>query len=162
MKKILCVVTAVVLFASIAAAGEHETPAKPHPLFDRLKPLVGKWEATVGGQKVYTSYAIGSNGSTIVENLMPEGPAMLDVIHADGDALMMTHYCAGASQPRMRATKFEGNTIDFKFHDGTNLGDSYMSAVKLTLVDNDHLVQEWTNVEKGKTTPVKFEWTRVK
>ncbi len=161
MKKILGIVAAGLLVASFGLAEEPTAP-KPHALFDRLKPLVGTWEATVNGQKIRTSYAIGSSGSTLVENLMPETAGMLDVIHADGDALMMTHYCAGANQPRFRATKFEGNKITFKFLDGTNIGDSYMSGLTLTLVDADHMIQEWSSTAKGKMTGDKFEFARVK
>jgi hypothetical protein len=174
MKKILGIVAAGLLVASFGLAEEPAAP-KPHALFDRLKPpgypalhalvprnLVGTWEATVNGQKIRTSYSIGSSGSTLVENLMPETAGMLDVIHADGDALMMTHYCAGANQPRYRATKFEGNKITFKFLDGTNIGDSYMSGLTLTLVDADHMTQEWSSTAKGKMTGEKFEFARVK
>ncbi len=155
------VALAACTFATLASAQEHHA-AKPHALFDRLRPLVGTWEATVGGQKVRTSYAMAAAGSAMIENLMPETEGMIDMIHPDGDGLMMTHYCAGANQPRYRATKFEGNSIDFRFHDGTNLGTSYMAGVKLTLVDADHLDQEWTNRTAGKDTVAVFAFTRVK
>src|SRR5512146_662064 len=115
MKRSLAVL-AVCALAAAAGAQEHHA-AKPHPLFDRLKPLVGSWEATVHGQKVRTSFALAAGGSAMIENLMPESEAMVDMIHPDGDAVMMTHYCAGGNQPRYRATKFDGNSIDFRFHD---------------------------------------------
>lgn len=161
MKKTVCLALLSFAIAAFAVAGEEHGP-KPHALFDRLKPLVGTWEMDANGEKLRTIYTLGSKGSTLVENLMPGKADMLDVIHADGDALMMTHYCAAANQPRYRATKFDGNSIAFTFHDGTNIGDSYMSGVTLTLVDSDHLIQEWTSFEKGKVTPMKFMFTRVK
>jgi hypothetical protein len=162
MKK-LALAFALTFLAAVAIADDsHKHPAKGNAAFDRLKPLVGTWEATVKGEKVRTTYQLAAGGSTLVENLMPESVAMVNMIHPDGDKVMMTHYCAGANQPRYRATSFEGDTIVFSFVDGTNLGDSYMSGVKLTLVDADHLRQEWTNHRNGKDETWAFEFTRVK
>ncbi len=155
-------VCALVAMAALAAEEQHHAK-KPHALLEQLKPLAGTWEATVEGERVTTTYAVGSNGSTIVEQLMPESVAMLNVIHADGDgALLMTHYCAAYNQPRYRATALEGGRIAFTFVDGTNLGDAYMAGLTLTMKDADHLTQEWTHRAGTKDQVVKFEFTRVK
>ena len=155
MKKLTMVLGAFLLAVSVEAAG--------NALFQKLQPLVGTWEATVQGKKVRTVISSGSHGSTLVESMMPESENMLNVIHADGDALMMTHYCAGANQPRYRASKFDGNKIDFKFVDGTNLGNDFMSGVTVTLVDADHIVEQWRNTKDGKEkVDMTFNFTRVK
>ena len=161
MKKLMVVVTAALLALPLLAEEHHA--AKKNPLFEKLQPLAGTWEATVQGQKIRTTYSVGSHGSTLVEHFWPDGENMLNVVHADGDALMMTHYCAGANQPRYRAVKFDGNKIDFRFVDGTNLGSDYMSGVTITLVDPDHMVQQWRATRDGKEkVDMTFNFTRVK
>ena len=163
MKKVTIVLIAALFVVPFGLAGEHEHQPKKNALFERLQPLAGTWEATVQGQKLRTTFSVGSHGSTLVEHFWPDGENMLNVIHADGDALMMTHYCAGANQPRLRAARFDGNKIDFKFVDGTNIGNEYMSGVTITLVDADHMTQEWRSTKDGKEKPdMVFQFVRVK
>lgn len=157
MKKLMVVMASLVIAAS---AGAEE---KKHVLLEKMQPLVGTWQASMDGVTFKSTYRTGSGGSTLVEDFWPDGENMLNVIHADGGALMMTHYCAGANQPRYRATKFDGNKIDFKFVDGTNVGDDYMSGVTITLVDADHMVQEWRKTKDGReTVDMVFKFARVK
>lgn len=164
MKRLATALTLLCILSPALVAQEHHHPpaAKANPVFDRMKTLVGTWETTVNGQKVRTVYALAANGSALMENLMPESANMINMIHPDGDAAMLTHYCSTASQPRMRATKVEGDSIVFAFLDGTNLGDSYMGGLKVTITDQDHLVQEWKNLKGGKEETWRFEFTRVK
>ena len=160
MKKLI--IAATFLVASAAFAADHSHAAKPHALLDKLRPLVGTWETTVEGQKMHTVYSLPAGGTALMENLMPEGMSMVNMIHPDGDALLMTHYCIGGTQPRYRATKFEGDKLVFELVDGTNLGDSFMAGVTFTMKDKDHLVQEWINRKGGKDEIWKFEFTRLK
>ena len=39
------------------------------------------------------------------------GHAMTTVYHLDGRDLVLTHYCMGGNQPRMRAKTTEGATV---------------------------------------------------
>lgn len=160
-KSIFIAACALALVVSGAFAEEHHK-VQANAIFDAMKPLAGTWKANVGGREVTTVYRVTSGGSAILENLMPETENMINMIHPDGDGVMFTHYCAGANQPRYRATKLDGNKIVFTFLDGTNLGDSYMNGVTLTMIDKDHLTQEWTSVDKGKTESFKFEFVRAK
>lgn len=164
MKRVFLFTMLALFPLAVASAGEdhaHHAAAKS-ALMDRLKPLVGTWETEVKGQKVRTTYSLAANGTALMENLMPESMAMINMMHADGDGVLMTHYCSGGSQPRYRAEKANGNSIVFTLVDGRNLGDSYMKGVKLTLIDDDHLTQEWTNLKGGKEESWKFEFARVK
>ena len=155
MKKLTMVLGAMLLAASLQAAES--------ALFKKLEPLAGTWEATVKGQKVRTVITYASHGSVLIENMMPESENMVNLIHAAGDKVMITHYCAGGNQPRYRASRFDGNKVDFKFFDGTNLGKEFMSGVSMTLVDEDHFVEEWRVTKDGKESPdVRFEYSRVK
>jgi hypothetical protein len=162
MKKLATGLVAV-LFAFAALGGENEHQVKKNALLEQLKPLAGTWEGSGFGKTMRTVFTVGSAGSTVVENMAPGTEhSMLNVIHADGDALLYTHFCAGGSQPRFKATKFDGNSIAFKFHDGTNVAGEFMSGVTLTLVDADHLVEEWSTRKDGKEQSWKFEFARVK
>lgn len=160
MKRFAILIAGIAMMSLSAVAEEHA--AKPNALLERLKPLVGNWETTLRGQKVRTTFSMHAGGSALVEDLMPDSEAMVNVIHADGDNLLFTHYCGGGNQPRYRATKFEGNSIAFSFLDGTNIGEDYMSGVTLTLKDSDHLVETWKDMSHGKETTFAFEFTRVK
>jgi hypothetical protein len=147
------------------AASESERAA----LLDRLKSLEGEWLIKdEQGQMVTGSvYKVSSNGSVIREIMFPGSDhEMTNMYHMDGSTLVMTHYCAKGNQPRMRSVPTaEPNTIHLKFDGVTNLAvaeDYYMGDLKLTLVDQDHLVQEWTSFIQGKPTEhnARFELTR--
>jgi hypothetical protein len=76
------------------------------------------------------------------------------VIHADGDALALTHYCMLGNQPHMKATPKAGDSkVAFDFVKATNLKsekDMHMHSVTFTFVDNDTLRTEWTHYMDGK------------
>lgn len=160
MKKLTAALVCA-LVAAAAFAADEDHAKKSHPLLDQLKPLAGTWEGSYDGATYRTIYTIGANGSAIIEELMPDSARMLNVIHADGDALMMTHYCAAYNQPRYRATALKDNKIVFSFVDGTNLGPNYMAGVTLTMKDADHLTQEWVHRSGDKDEVVTFEFTRL-
>jgi hypothetical protein len=78
---------------------------------------------------------------------------MTNLYHLDGPSLVMTHYCAGGNQPRMRATTAQPGTIAFEFDSITNLTDphgSYMGELTLVRVDERTLRQEWRSFQDGE------------
>jgi hypothetical protein len=89
---------------------------------------------------------------------------MVTIYHMDGDRFLATHYCAAHNQPRMEALHSDGNTVEFKFIDGTNIaaGDAHMEAVKVTLADADHHKELWTSDNNGKPDTMEFDFHRVK
>ena len=100
-------------------------------------------------------YKVTAGGSAVVETIDPGSPhEMVTVIHADGDALALTHYCMFGNQPHMKATPKAGDkTIAFEFVNATNLKsdkDGYMRSAKFTFVDKDTLQTEWTHYQDGK------------
>jgi hypothetical protein len=100
-------------------------------------------------------YKVTSGGSAVVETIDPGGPhEMVTVIHADGDALALTHYCMLGNQPHMKAMPKAGdNKVAFEFVKATNLKsdkDMYMRSVTFTFVNKDTLKTEWTNYHEGK------------
>jgi len=168
---------AVVLVAGAAALAiaapqglEKVVPVKPHATFDRLRALVGEWEGTNGkGQPARISYRLTSGGTMLLETLASKDPGgniseMVTTYYLDGDKIMMTHYCAGNTQPRMVATSTGGNEIQFMRKDVTNLpGRQWgaMRAMKLTLLGKDEITQTWTWQQDGKDFPAElFQFER--
>jgi hypothetical protein len=152
----------------------HLTPpempeSKAAPALEKLKSLAGEWQGTDSkGGALKVSYQLISNGSSVMETLMPaKEPSMVTIYHLDGDNLMMTHYCSMANQPRMRAGAVMGDVkkLEFSFVDATNMAspaDAHMSKLVLTFQDNNHLSHEWTMTHGDEKMPVVFNLERKK
>lgn len=155
-------VAVVSLFAAAQAfAAEPSASAKVEPkaAFERLKSLAGEWQGQAGhGEQKFpatVTYRLASNGSVVMETLMPGTPhEMISMYHlADGE-LVMTHYCAGGNQPRMKldtatSTKDE---LKFAFVGGTNLDpakDGHVHSGTLKF-EGAGLVSDWTFWAGGK------------
>lgn len=90
---------------------------------------------------------------------------MVSVYHPDGNAILMTHYCAAGNQPRMRAQASQGDTITFLYVDAANLksgADGHMYRLVIKFKDSDHVIEEWTWKQDGKETVSAFQLQRVK
>lgn len=151
----------LVVVAGAFADGKPEPARKPvpHKGLERLKKLTGTWvEADKDGKptdKVVSVVKVIGGGSTVHETLFPgQAHEMVSVYHLDGDALVMTHYCALGNQPRMKASlKSPENKIHFEFAGGTNMDvakDKHMHEATLTFVDDDHLEVAGVAWENGK------------
>jgi hypothetical protein len=143
------------------ALGQEKTPhAKPanYAGLDKFKDLAGEWagKENKGGKEVRVRYQVTAGGSAVVETLFPGSEhEMVTVIHPDGDDLLLTHYCMLGNQPQMRASKTDGNKVDFKFVRATNLKsdkDAHMHAVTYTFIDRDTLQSEWVHYSGGQPT----------
>ena len=158
-----------VLAALVAGRGEDKKTAA----FDKFKQLEGEWvgmappDAKDEHGNMRVTYKVTAGGTAVVETIGPGSPhEMVTMIHPDGDALLLTHYCMLGNQPRMKASASDGNTIAFKFAGATNLKsdqDMHMHDVTYTFVDKDTLKAEWVNFDKGKEAgKVMFELKRKK
>ena len=137
--------------------------------FTKLQLLVGDWDGSTvhGGTKLptTTSFRLVADGSVIMDDLAPGTPhEMVTMFHTDGKDLLATHYCSHHNQPRLRAVKTSNpNVVEFAFKDATNLtspADPHMTAVKFTLVDANHHLEEWTATENGAPVTLKFDFHR--
>lgn len=146
---------AVALHAAAAAAGTVDADQA----FDALKGLAGMWQGSIGapdGPPATVEYKVTSAGSAVVETLFPGTEhEMVNVYHRDGDALLMTHYCAGGNQPRLRldTTASDESTLRFEFMDGTNMDPAkgaHMHAVTHRLAASDRLESRWESWQDGK------------
>lgn len=143
------IVSFVVVSLSFADSGEKPSNAG----FEKMKSLVGTWKGKAGnGNELMVTYRLVSAGHAIEETISHAD--MVTMYYEDGDKVMLTHYCAGNNQPRMRAAYKAGEkSMSFAFVDVTNLPDtnaSHMHEVKFTFVDDNHMTTEWTNYNAGK------------
>lgn len=167
---IVTLIAALSLASSFAQAAENKPAAsEAQQSFDRLKGLVGEWEAETPMGKTHLTYELVSAGNALVERESGEKmPEMMTVYHLDGDRLLLTHYCMAGNQPRMQARAFDAETgaIDFQFLDVTNLSNpnaAYMHNAKLRLIDSNHIANAWTLFENGKAKRTETaQYTRIK
>jgi hypothetical protein len=156
-KRILFLFVLILGFSGTATAGSSD--------FERLKTLVGEWEAESTNGKSKITFQLASNGTAVVETLDAGPESMVTVYHADGDTTLLTHYCSIGNQPRMRAQKSSDNSLTFRFVDAANLKDGavgHMSNLVIRFQDAGNVIEEWTWKEKGEEKVTKFHLRRVK
>ncbi len=168
-----------VLAAAFAAAGPHQFPtahagdATSSSAFDRFKALQGEWVAKPdkdgkAAAKMRAVFKVTSAGSAVEETMLPgTNHEMINMIHPDGDGIVLTHYCAAGNQPEMKAPdKTDGKDVAFKFVRAGNLKsptENHMHQVTYTFIDNDNLKTTWVNYADGKPAgEMVFEMTRKK
>lgn len=174
MKRMILTLTCVAACAATIGMADNinkpdEKPGAARSAYEKLKTLVGKWDGQrYDGAKVKLSYELISNGTCLLERLnSPDATEMVTIYHLDGDTLMATHYCGAGNQPRMRC-KPKGDSpkaFNFEFVDVTNLSApdaGHMAGLKLTLIDADHLTQDWDWKQDGQSHVGKFKYERKK
>jgi hypothetical protein len=141
--------------------------AKRDRLLSAVSALEGRWRgASPDGQTQYTEFAVTSAGSVVREVMMPgEEHEMVNMYALDGNSLVMTHYCAGGNQPRMRATSIEDGRMSFVADGVSDLkakDEIYMGAMTLEIVDEGRIVQHWSALKGGEPDhEMVIEMTRV-
>lgn len=137
--------------------------------FARLRGMEGTWvgpDADGDGEPdVEIVYRPTSAGKAMHVTQFPGTEhEMVNLIHMDGEDLVLTHYCAMGNQPRMKVAKVEEDSIAFEFVGGTNLtpGEGmYMGAVTMTFDGPNKVHEEWKTYVEGKADrTMVFELTR--
>jgi hypothetical protein len=133
--------------------------------FDKLKTLVGHWEAPMPTGTAQEDYQLLAGGTVLVSHdKIPGEPEMLTVYHLDSDRLLLTHYCSAGNQPHMQAENFDAasNELRFIFVDATNLANEnagHMHRAVFRFNGADDVTQEWTWYQDGKVSfsePLKY------
>ncbi len=130
-------------------------PAVRGPLLSAVSSLEGRWQgAGPYGEPGTTVFAVSSAG-TAVRELMLVGSEheMTNMYTLDGNELVLTHYCAGGNQPRMRAGAVENGRLVFRSDGVADLKQAdevYMGELTLVRVDDDHLEQHWRAFKAGE------------
>lgn len=137
-------------------------PAPLHPALERLKSLEGDWSGPAvwdqGGKKgnvdFKVSYKVTAAGKTVVETMFPGTPGeMITVYYADGDDLVLVHYCTAGNQPRMKLkTGGDPGDLAFRCVGGDNMKerDSHMHSARIRFVDADRIACAWSSVKDGQ------------
>lgn len=132
--------------ASAAAGGGAEA-------FEKLKSLVGHWEADkTNMNKASLDIELTSGGTAVLEksHMMDDGKLveMTTLYYLDGGDVKLTHYCMAGNQPTMRGTYSpDTGTLRFELVSISNLktaDDGHMHHATYTFIDNDHFKTTWT------------------
>ena len=124
--------------------------------FERFRNLAGEWRGSNDqGHAVRLRYEVVADGTTVLEHLDIDGEKgdhnMVTAYHLDGEALMLTHYCASGNQPRMRAASPGGDEVAFDLVDVTGAADGgHMHRAKFNFRGADELTSAWTWRENGE------------
>jgi len=167
MRKLLQVAL-VCSFTLVAVSPAMADTLTAQQVFDQLKGLEGTWEGDPEGEgeeaaaeaeaagMVTHEIQVSAAGTVVMETMGP-GTAheMINMYHLDGEDLVLTHYCAGGNQPRMRLNKEQSSAdlLVFDFAGGTNLDpqvDSYIHSARIQMVDGDHMESVWKSYSAGE------------
>lgn len=154
----------VILAAIALAAATTFAQTDAQKAFSAVKNLPGTWDGqTSEGDIVQVNFKTVSRGSAVVSEILGKED-MISVFHLDGSRLLMTHYCAIGNQPRMQASLTpDGKTITFDYVDATNLATpdaGHMRRMVLTVLDENHHIEEWTFIDHGKEHKAVFDLHR--
>ena len=130
-------------------------------IFERLKQLEGTWfgeGGALGGDSssVVHKFRVVAGESVVMEIMDPDGEQEINMYHVNGNDVLMTHYCGGGSQPRLKLeyARASSESMPFVFFDATNLEnpavDRHIHAGKIVFVDSNHLESWWTVYKDGK------------
>jgi hypothetical protein len=155
---------------SLSLATTHaQTQAKVTGGFDRLKTLVGEWQATDEAGKPFTSSFRLVSGDTALEETLQsdKNDQMMTLYTPDGNRVALTHYCSMGNQPRMETPAVSGTSDEFvfAFTGATNLAgpeDMHMHRMALQIDDAEHFSETWTMRGRGHDTKETFNFTRKK
>lgn len=144
---------------ALALACSGHASADSAELMDRLKTLEGDWMALdEHGEvtdQVGARFRLTAGGSALHEFMFPGTPhEMLNVYHMDGERVLMTHYCAAGSQPRLEVVPAEeADGLLLKFESITNLPSPeahFMHHAEYEWEGDDRLTTLWYASEDGK------------
>jgi len=161
---VLVTVLMTLLSCSVVAARANNSVAPA--AFEQLKTLVGEWEGNSSAGKVNVTYTLVSGDSALMERLKSANePEMITMYTLDGDHILITHYCSAGNQPQMKTEMITGKPGKYTFtllrvNGMKSQNEGHMVGLVLTLSDKDHLTQEWTYEDKGKTLAEKFLFQR--
>lgn len=167
LAKIVCFGALLLMMSGAAVSRASNEKSGGVLVFDQLKTLVGEWEGKNESGPVKITYTLVSGGTALMERMQPaHEEEMITMYSADGDRILVTHYCSMGNQPSMKTETLKGVAGKYSFSlvnvSGLKTPDEgHMVGLILTLVDKDHLTQEWKFLNnKGKTSAELFEFRR--
>ncbi len=159
-------------FSSSSIADQGHKPYVGSDAFERMKKLVGSWEAhmKMGEQtmEMKASYKLTSSGSVLIETTHEGTPhEMVSVYHDNKKKeLIMTHYCAEHNQPKLILTGMDNNKLmmDLSSDNDIDLAkETHIHSVSIQFEGNDKMTHMWTSHKGGKKDMVvKMAFNRAK
>jgi len=130
-------------------------PEQREVLFETISALEGRWEGSAPpGMQLVSEFEVIAEGTAVRETMFPgTSHEMTNMYTLDGNTLVMTHYCAGGTQPHMRAAAVEANALVFSpdgVSDLKETDESYMGAMTLIVKDSDTIEQHWKSMKMGE------------
>lgn len=170
MKGKLLRVAVIVMFLHASGPASWAGGVEARAAFQQLKTLVGTWHGQAEGEgqaaeadavtEVVHEIQVSAAGTVVMETMGPGSEhEMINMYHLDGDDLLLTHYCAGGNQPRMKLNRDASTpeSLVFDFVGGTNLDpavDEHIHAAKIRIVDQDALESVWFGWTGGEQAGV--------
>lgn len=147
-----------------AVAGDQAAAA-----FEKIRALIGEWEATQPDGKLMRVTYEEINGGAIEERYRSDDPMwwnMSSVYYLDKGRVMLAHYCSWGNHPRMTATVPDGaiNKLDFKFLDMVHAQpeNGYMKDASIQFQDENHFAHRWIWHDKNGEKPLLLTLVRKK
>lgn len=143
----------------LLAANSATQAGEQRPALEAIKALAGNWvlvdEQGEPTDQVISVFRVTAAGSAVIEVMFPDTDhEMVTVYYQDGDDLLLTHYCAGRNQPRMKCRPDATQTeFAFEFVDATglsSLAQPHMHAGTLKIIDAQHIQAVWQSYEDGQ------------
>jgi hypothetical protein len=131
--------------------------------FERFKGFEGRWAIQANGKTlpIEMTYEIGSKGSIVIERFGKE----LSVFYRDGGDLLVTHFCNGGNQPRLRLKEdVVRGTLEFDMFDITNLASpqaAHVQRIIYRLTTDTAMNLEIVWKEGGAETSEKYVLTKL-
>ena len=153
MRNFAKILGVLVLAVGIMPVPSHAGSGGGAEAFDKLKSLVGHWEADKANmQKATLDLELTSGGTAVLEkfHMVEEGKPveMTTLYYLDGDQIKLTHYCMAGNQPTMRGTYApDTKTLTFDLISISNTkspNDGHMHHAVYVFLDNDHFKTTWT------------------
>lgn len=164
------VLLATLLLATCATRAAAEGSVDARAVFERLKSLAGTW----GGMPEASGdvetepelrdgtrheFRLAAAGTAVMETMgAGTDHEMINLYHLDGDDLLVTHYCAGGNQPRMRLDREHSSPsrLVFEFLDATNLDPDteHIREIEIRFAEDGRLESAWRGFRNGAPTGV--------
>jgi hypothetical protein len=130
-----------------AAPTASPAPSVGESLLDRVKGLVGTWDARTSQgvlTDVFKPFALGT--AILGEEWINGKQITSTIFYVVNGELRADHYCDYLNQPRYTVLpSVDPDVLDFQFRDATNLDTHpvHFHGTRWKLVDSDHLIQDW-------------------
>ena len=151
---------AALFVAGLAALCCANVIAGSDDVMSKLTALEGEW--TLLDENGSDTGVVGAvfkptaNGSAVREVMMPGSDhEMLNVYHADGDRVLMTHYCAAGNQPRLTIVPAGDDRLELRFESVTNLAHedaNHMHQADFQWHGPNRLTTYWYSKRDGKVS----------